>query len=256
MDSTRDQERSFHWPENRRAAISLTFDDARQSQLDRGIPILDRYGVRATFYVSFKNLDARLEDWQSVAENGHEIGNHSVSHPCSGNFTFARGDPLEDYDLERMERDILQANDEIERRLGVRPRTFAYPCGQKFVGRGEGVRSYVPVVAKHFLAGRGFCDETHNNPVVGDPAQAMGVDFDRATFERVQSQIAGTVRDGGWLVLAGHDVGDGGGQTVQADTLDALCRHAIDPANGLWIDTVAAVAGYIQSGIGIGGQRD
>lgn len=247
MDTTREQQEDFHWPEGLRAAISLTFDDARRSQLDRGIPVLDRYGVKATFYVSFGNLNARLEDWQRTADNGHEIGNHSVSHPCSGNFTFARSDPLEEYDLDRMERDILQANDEIERLLDVRPQTYAYPCGQKFVGRGKSVRSYVPLVAKHFLAGRGFGDETHNSPTVGDPAQAMGIDFDRATLEQVEGHIAGTVRDGGWLILVGHDIGDGGRQTVLTDTLDAICRHAVDPSNGLWIDTVAAIAAHIRS---------
>jgi hypothetical protein len=50
-----------------------------------------------------------------------------------------------------MERDeLLAANETLEELLGVRPRTFAYPCGQRFVGAGENTRSYVPVVARHF----------------------------------------------------------------------------------------------------------
>ena len=39
------------FPGRAKAAVSVTFDDARPSQLDRGIPILDRHGVRGTFYV-------------------------------------------------------------------------------------------------------------------------------------------------------------------------------------------------------------
>lgn len=45
----------FHWPEGKRAAISLTFDDARHTQITNGIPLLDEYGVKATFYVSLNS---------------------------------------------------------------------------------------------------------------------------------------------------------------------------------------------------------
>ena len=43
---------TFNWPEGKKMAISLTFDDARLSQVDKGMPVLDKYGVKATFYVS------------------------------------------------------------------------------------------------------------------------------------------------------------------------------------------------------------
>lgn len=39
----------FNWPQGKKAAISLTFDDARFSQSDTGTLFLDRYGVKATF---------------------------------------------------------------------------------------------------------------------------------------------------------------------------------------------------------------
>ena len=39
------------WPEGKKTALSLTFDDARLSQVDQGLPLLDAYGVKATFYV-------------------------------------------------------------------------------------------------------------------------------------------------------------------------------------------------------------
>lgn len=48
-----------------------------------------------------------------------------------------------------MEDEILRANTYIETKLGVTPRTFAYPCGQTTIGRRENAQSYVPVIAKH-----------------------------------------------------------------------------------------------------------
>ncbi len=55
---------SFRWPDGRRAAISITFDDARSSQVERGLPILDAHGVKGTFYVSFGRLEQHLDGGQ------------------------------------------------------------------------------------------------------------------------------------------------------------------------------------------------
>ena len=43
--SVSERREDFSWPEGKHAAISLTFDDARISQVDNGLPILDEYGA-------------------------------------------------------------------------------------------------------------------------------------------------------------------------------------------------------------------
>ena len=235
----------FGWPEGKRAAISLTFDDARFSQIDWGLPILDEYDVRATFYVSIPSLEKRLDAWKRTVAKGHEIGNHTLTHPCSGNFTFARERALEDYTLDRIRYELEEANNTIERLLGVRPVSFAYPCGQKFVGRGRNLKSYVPLVAEKFLAGRGWMDEWSNDPTFCDTAQLMAMELDGKDFEQVKQLIDRTLANGGWLVFCGHDIGEGGRQTTLSSTLKAICEYAQDPANGLWLDTVENVARYI-----------
>lgn len=238
-------EKQFKWPQNKKAGVSITFDDARFSQPDVGIPILNNYNVKATFYISPGNMEHRLSDWEQIVADGHEIGNHTMTHPCSGNFSFARNNALENYTLERMEDDILSANEIIMKKLGVLPSTFAYPCGQKFVGRELNTKSYVPLIAKHFIVGRSAFDEVHNDPVFADLAQAAAMDFDSASFEKVKSLIERTLMDGGWLILFGHEIGTSGGQTILADTLEKLCQYAQEPANGIWIDTVANIGKYI-----------
>ncbi len=236
----------FEWPNGKRAAVSLTFDDARPSQVDRGVPILNARGARATFYLSPANIAQRGAQWKEAAAAGHEMGNHTLSHPCTGNFPWSRANALEDYTLERMERELMEASAIIRHTLGVTPQTFAYPCGQKFVGRGQGAQSYVPLVAKHFLAGRGFKDEAVQDPLAGDLAQVMGIDADDQSFGQLKVWIDRATQAGGWLVFAAHDVGDFSRQAMGADALDAVCRYCVDPANGIWIDTVAAIAAYIR----------
>jgi peptidoglycan/xylan/chitin deacetylase (PgdA/CDA1 family) len=235
----------FSWPEGKHGAVSITFDDARYSQIDTGIPILDRYGAKATFYVSIRSLEKRLDAWKKAAANGHEIGNHSLTHPCSGNFSFARERALENYTLNKMWYELEESNNIIERLLDVKPVSFAYPCGQKFVGRGINVKSYAPVVAEKFLTGRGWMDEWSNDPAFCDMAQLMGMELDGRDFKQVKQLIDKTTANGGWLIFCGHEIGEGGHQTTHSSTLKALCEYAQDPANGLWLDTVQAIAGYI-----------
>ncbi len=239
-------ERSFLWPEGKRAAVSLTFDDGRVSQLDVGVPILDRHGVKATFFVNPGPVTERLRRWKQVVAGGHEIGNHSANHPCTGNFPWARHKALEAYSWETMASEIDSASRQIQELLGVFPKTFAYPCGQKYVGRGRDVRSYVPLVAERFLAGRGWLDEGPNDPAFCDLSQVLGMELDGLSFQEAKLRIEEAATRGMWLVFCGHDVGESGRQTVLSPTLDAICRYASDPANGLWIDTVARIATYIR----------
>jgi len=70
------------WPGGARGAVSLTYDDALNSQLDNAVPQLEARGLRGTFFLTEENIGDRLADWQAVARAGHEIADHTVHHPC------------------------------------------------------------------------------------------------------------------------------------------------------------------------------
>jgi peptidoglycan/xylan/chitin deacetylase (PgdA/CDA1 family) len=226
--------------------VSLTFDDARLSQIDTGIPILTKFGIRGTFYVSFHAMQQRLDGWREAVRAGHEVGNHSVHHPCTANFGWGASHVLEDYTIEQMEFELIEANAMIQKLLGVTARSFAYPCGQKYVGRGLGLLSYVPLVAKHFLVGRGFPDETANDPTVCDLAQAMGVDSDCKPFGYLKDWIDSTLKRGGWLILVSHEMGPSRRQSISKNVLTRLCRHLTD-SDEIWVDTVSNIGAHIKT---------
>lgn len=237
----------FIWPSGIRGAVSLTFDDSRPSQLDAGMPVFDKHGVHATFYVLPHAVRERIEDWRRAASVGHELGSHTLTHPCSGNFSFSTGSALENMTPEQMESELVESQRQIEQLAGVRPVSFAYPCGQKFVGRGETLRSYVPLVARHYLTGRGWRDEYFNAPSRCDLAQLGGVQADNAAFADIEPQLQEAARSGTWLVLAGHDIGpEPSRQTMTLAALEAVCAFCADPENGLWLDTVGTIGGYIR----------
>jgi peptidoglycan/xylan/chitin deacetylase (PgdA/CDA1 family) len=237
---------TFVWPAGKRVAVSLSFDDARASQVLMGLDLFARHAARVTFYVNPRSMEKNLDGWKRAVKEGHEIGNHSLSHPCSGNFPWSRKNSLEEYTAAKLEADIDASGREIERLLGVKATTFAYPCGSKFIGRGVRTQSTVPMVARRFLAGRGFRDEGANDPTYCDLAQIFGVDSDGMTIEGMKDAIRRTGETGGWLVLAGHEIGQPGRQATESAVLDQFLAYAQDPANGIWLDTVQTIARYVE----------
>lgn len=239
-------ESTFAWPEGKQIAISLSFDDARASQVDAGTALLDQYGVKGTFYVVPNSVKKRLEGWKKAVTSGHEIGNHSFNHPCTGNFPWSRQKAIENYTLKQMRNELILTNKAIKELLGVEAEVFAYPCGQTYIGRGENTKSYVPVVSKLFLSGRGWLDEGPNAPQFCDLAQLTGMEMDGKDFDQILPLIENAKKSGAWLVLAGHEMGASGNQTTRLSMLKKLIEYAQNPANGIWIAPVGTVAKYIK----------
>lgn len=114
------------------ALVSLTFDDGLRCQFERAVPILDRYGFPATFFL-VANTDpihtdgGQHPDWRKInwsrediqylkdlIQRGHEIGAHSMTHrrPELNN------DPK--FEAEG-------SKQWIETRLGVKTFSYCYP---------------------------------------------------------------------------------------------------------------------------------
>ena len=227
------------------------FDDARLSQIDNGIPLLDKYGISGTFYVLPGNLVKRTGEWKDAVKKGHEIGNHTLYHACSENFNWSRKHSLEETTLDQMDMELDSSNTVLEKILGVKVVSFAYPCGQKYVGKGVNTKSYIPLIAKKFETGRGWRDEDANDPMFCNFAQLNGMEMDGKSFDEIKLLIDDAKAMGKWLILAGHEVNKGGNQTTQLTNLEAMCEYAKDPANGIWIDNVHNIVSYIKKQRGI-----
>ena len=74
----------FRWPNGAKAAVCLTYDDGVDIHLDHAAPDLEAVNLRGTFYVPghSRSLYERMDEWRALAARGHEIGNHTVFHPC------------------------------------------------------------------------------------------------------------------------------------------------------------------------------
>ena len=62
-------------------AVYLTFDDGPIPEVTpKVLEILDRYGVKATFFMVGENIDKHPEVFEMVVKGGHAIGNHTYNH--------------------------------------------------------------------------------------------------------------------------------------------------------------------------------
>jgi len=244
---TAQETQAFEWPNGNTIAVSLTWDDSRRSQVIVGTPLLDAHDVKATFYVLPQRVEADLEGWQAAVRSGHEIGNHSLRHPCSGNFLWTQDNALEAYSLDKMNDELAEANNQLTDLLGVTPTEFAYPCGQTFVGRGANTKSYVPIVENQFATGRTWLDEVPNDPTFCDMAQLTGVEMDGKNIGQILELIAFTKESGGWLILAGHEIGNKSPQTTEVSMLNELLPYLNDPSNKIWTAPVGEIAAYVKT---------
>lgn len=236
----------FPWPSKYKCAVTLTFDDGLPSQLKVAVPLLDRYGFKATFYLCPQGPDwaEKLKPWPLVAREGHEIGNHSLSHPCSCNFPFSAGRCLEEMTIEEIETDILEAQRRLETLTPGRVKTFAYPCYQSYVGRGAERKSYVPVVARHFLAARGWGEKPWPNmPLACDLHYLWSWPAERMSAAEMIGLVEITARRRGWAIFTFHGV-DEGHLPVSEPDLRALLEH-LAANSEVWVAPLAQAAEYV-----------
>jgi len=117
-------------PRDRRA-IALTFDDGPSESTPEILSLLEKHRVPATFFQVGANVDRLPSISQAVAAAGHEIGNHSYSHPL---FCFRR--------QSFMAAELRRAQETIEARTGAGPRWFRAPFGVRWPGLGAAQRRW------------------------------------------------------------------------------------------------------------------
>ena len=109
-----------------RPAIALTFDDGPSEATPALLEILARAGVPATFFQCGANVRRLPAITRDVAAAGHEIGNHTDTHPM-----------LQFKPRAYIDREVAAAQETIEQFAGSRPRLFRPPYGIRWFGLAE-----------------------------------------------------------------------------------------------------------------------
>jgi peptidoglycan/xylan/chitin deacetylase (PgdA/CDA1 family) len=176
----------WHGRRDTRAA-ALTFDDGPSEDTERVLDVLDSFNLRAAFFMVGRHVERLPRVARSVAERGHEIGNHSYSHPI---YLYRSG--------RETRRELERAQAIIEDATGVSPRLARPPCGVRTPAYFAGAR------------------ELKLRTVQWDVA---GFDWTRRRAPEIARAVLGGVRSGSIILL--HD-GDSEGKRNRRETVAAL----------------------------------
>lgn len=230
-------EAPFAWPDGRKAAVNLAYDDALGSQLDHALPALDRHGFKGSFYLTLASgvVRERMDEWRAAARSGHELGNHTLFHQCS-----SAGDGREwvrpEQDLAAVTVAQMQAQVALADTLlfaidGETVRTFTAPCGDRLASDGD----YVAAVAARFQGtklGQGVVRDMARLDLDAVPV-VVPVGLDGA-------QLIALVEEAGRLgTMVGFTFHGIGGDHLQTsvEAHDALLAWLAEHRDAYWVDT-------------------
>ena len=222
------------WPKFRKGAATFTFDDGAPSHIADVAPLFDRFGYKATFYLVV-NWEPDWEGFQALADNGHEIGSHSNSHP--NNMTGEEASSKQNIDSH------------ITQPFGCL--TVAYPnCN-------------VPnetAVEQNYIAGR-ICNgswqgqpdiNSGNGPsnwckVSAIMTGAEGINNTNEFTGKMQTAII----QSGWVVFLTHGItnknnGNANYSLTDLSAIDGALRWAQQNDEDIWISSMRNVAMYIK----------
>jgi peptidoglycan/xylan/chitin deacetylase (PgdA/CDA1 family) len=243
---------AFLWPNGARAAVCLTYDDGIDGHVDIVAPDLEAVNLRGSFYVpgSSESLAGRMDQWRAMDRRGHEIGNHSLFHPCLRVSTEGRVREwlkpefeLEHYTVRQMVTELRIANTMLQAVDGKTERTYAYVCSDHLAG-GE---LYVDGIRPLFIAAR-----TGGNSIVADMrtldihlVPSWGVS---GVSGQEMIDFVNVAADAGTMaVFMFHGVGGGHNLNVSRQAHRELIEYLDAQRDRFWTDTFAVVMDHLRA---------
>ncbi|MBO7458615.1 MAG: polysaccharide deacetylase family protein [Paludibacteraceae bacterium] len=222
------------WSGFRESAVSFTFDDGAPSHFTHAAPLFEQYGYRASFY-PVVNWHPDWEAFKALADKGHEVGSHSITHG------------------QNMNGEEAASKDSIELYIGHPCLTVAYPnCN-------------VPnstAVMQNYIAGR-ICDGSWQgmNDYMGKdgpsdwskvPAMVTGSMGNIHSYSDFVYQMQTNIGRGGWIAFTTWGFTgeiNNGDVTISPTDLYAI-EEALEWANerdeDVWVAPLCDVAMYIK----------
>jgi peptidoglycan-N-acetylglucosamine deacetylase len=236
------------WPKGKVAAIVLTYDDALPSQLDIAIPQLDAARLKGTFFLSGRLTPAALSRWQKAQRKGHELGNHSINHPCPRAMLPDRADHhADDYSVERMLDEVAAMNIALSALDGRDSRMYSVPCSQMLVGGAD----YTDALRRSKLVKYARTGGDAWKSVVADPSKLDMFQVpsygpvDKPGAAELIAYIERVRAARGLGVLQFHGVG-GDYLEVTAEAHAELLKH-LRRSPDIWVGTFQDVMDYVTS---------
>jgi peptidoglycan/xylan/chitin deacetylase (PgdA/CDA1 family) len=230
----------------KKCAVVLTYDDAIDQHLDNAAPVLDSLGLKATFYITAfsRSMQTRLNDWKKLPVKGHELGNHTLFHPCIGNTPGREWVTAENnmtiYTVKRMENEMRMTNLFLQSLDGKTKRTFAFTCGDMKISDS----AFINGMKKDFVAARAVRNEMHKINEV----DLYNVDcymVNNNSFEEMKAWVDQAMQTNSLLVILFHGVGGGNGLDVSIENHRKILSYIKQKEKDIYVAPMLEVAEHI-----------
>lgn len=234
------------WHE-KKCAVVLTYDDAIDQHLDNAVPILDSLKLKATFYVTAfsQSMQKRMNEWKKLAPRGHELGNHTLYHPCiggKGREWVSKEYDLNNYTVRRMVDETRMTNLFLKALDGKTKRTFAFTCGDMKIGDS----SFINSMKMDFVAARAVRNQMHKINEI----DLYNLDCYMVNGESASQMIEWVKKaeeTNSLLVILFHGVGGGNSLNVDVQAHRDFLKYLKKNEKDIWIAPMLDVAEFIKA---------
>jgi peptidoglycan/xylan/chitin deacetylase (PgdA/CDA1 family) len=187
-----------------RGIVSVSFDDGWANQYANAYPLLQQYGIPATFNIISGELTDQpdymsLTQVKTLLNSGNEIASHSVTHPDLTTLTQAQ-----------MVQEMQQSQATLQNALGIAVTDFAYPFGA--------YNTNTLTVGKQYYQSQRTVNAGYNTKDNLDLTQLKIYEVDSNISQaQVQGWINGAIAQKSWLILVYHEIA-----VTPTDPTDAL----------------------------------
>lgn len=218
------------WQGFRTAAVSYTFDDNCPNQLPVAIPLFNEFGFRTTMFIP----SDWIKDWsalQTVADQGHEIASHTVTHNNLGKLTAAQ-------QLTEFKNSQASINAHIKGHSCI---TIAYPyC----VPGNDSLCASFYIAARHC---QGYVEPKTPADFMKISSLTTGSVSSIQTVGDFNNRVQKADSLNGWCVFLLHGIdNDGGYSSTQSAVLRAHLSYVKEHNNTYWVAPFSDVARYIK----------
>lgn len=231
----------------KKCAVVLTYDDGLNVHLDNAISVLDSLGLKGTFYIPANSqpFARRMEEWRIAAQNGHELGNHTLFHPCNGNLPgrdwVSKDHDLANYSLKQIVDEVNLCNTFLNAVDGKTVRTFAYTCGDREV---EG-KMFYDEVDNQFVAARGVTSLLNQIETI-DLKNVNSFMINGENGDELIKMVEDAAKSNAMIVFLFHGVGGEHSLDVSLSAHRELLTYLSKNESLVWTTTMAEAAVHIR----------
>ncbi|WP_291574624.1 polysaccharide deacetylase family protein [Bradyrhizobium sp.] len=242
----------FSWPAGRKCAVSITYDDALPVHYELAGPALEAHGLRGTFYLNIAAGPSHAPlPWRELAARGHELGNHSLFHPCRRGAADRRwidkAFDLRQYTPHRFQQEVGIANAFLQLIDGRSERSYAYTCFDTHIGRWRTRTPIAGMIRDKFIAARGA--RTDQPIAVSRDLDLMnlgGFLADTLPLSALTDAVKRAGDESSWLILVIDGIGAGTHNSFVEPSIHHNLLDFLASESSTWVAPVIEIAKWVR----------